>query len=196
MDLSNQIFDGNKTHVKRTKRWGIFLVIVASIALFVIVGYIQRETTAKKLGLISVYDALHYYEDDVYDNDIVTVVYGKDTALIISAIPTEYKLIYFYHSDESWTYTGAKSWSTSIDDGSVILDRTNKGHEWYVTVLVDVKQGGNKADNITDGYDTSFNQFGSDSMIRWYIAYFNPTSSDYEICINGKTYNIELNGVD
>lgn len=66
MDLSKQIFDENKTHTKGTKRWGIFLVIIASIALFGVVGYIQRETTAKKLGLSSVLDAMHYYAMELY----------------------------------------------------------------------------------------------------------------------------------
>lgn len=196
MELNGQIFDESKTRLKRRQRWGTFLIVIVSIALLGGWGYIQREATAKKLGLSSVYEALHYYEGEVNDNDVVKVIYGKSTALVISTIPTGYKMIYFYYNGEYWTFSGTRSWTTDIDNGSVIVDRTNRGHEWYVSVLIDVKQDGIEQDKITDCLDTAFFHFGSDTMLRWYVSYIDPQSSEYEISINGKAYNIELKGVD
>ena len=65
MDLSNQVFDENKARLKRRQCWGTFLIVIVSIALLGGWGYIQREVTAKKLGLSTVYEALHFY--DFYD---------------------------------------------------------------------------------------------------------------------------------
>ena len=196
MDLSNQVFDENKARLKRRQCWGTFLIVIVSITLLGGWGYIQREVTAKKLGLSTVYEALHFYEDDVSDSDIVKVIYGESTALVISAIPTGYKMVYFYYNGEYWTFSGTRSWTTSIDNGSVIVDRTNRGHEWYVSVLIDVKPDGIEQDEISDFLETEFVQFGSDTMIRWYISRIDPTSSEYRISINGKTYKIELKGLD
>ena len=128
MELNIQIFDENKKRLKRKRRWETFLIVMVSLALLGGVGYIQREATARKLGLSSVYEALHFYEDDVSDSDIVKVIYGESTALVISAIPTGYKMVYFYYNGEYWTFSGTRSWTTSIDNGSVIVDRTNRGH--------------------------------------------------------------------
>jgi hypothetical protein len=78
----------------------------------------------------------------------------------------------------------------------VIVDRTSKGNEWYVTVLADVKQNGIEQDEISDCLGSEFIQFGSDTMIRWYVSYIDPNCSEYEISVNGITYNVELKGVD
>ncbi len=196
MELNVQIFDENKKRLKRRKRLGIFLIVLVSIALLGAVGYIQREETAKKLGLSSVLDAMHYYAKEINDEDIKTIIYGKATAVVICEKPTGHEILYFANQNQNWSFTGVQTWETKIDGGRIIFDKTNKYGEWTASVLVNVSKSDVVQDSIEDCYDTKFYQYGTNSLLRSYIAYIVPTKKEYTITINGKTYNIELRGVD
>lgn len=196
MELNVEIFDENKKRLKRKKRWGIFFVVIVSVVLLGAVGYIQREETAKKLGLSNVLDAMHYYAKEINDEDIETIIYGKATAVVICEKPTGHEILYFANQNQNWSFTGIKTWETKIDEGRIIFDKTNKCGEWTASVLVNVSKNDVSQDSIEDCYDTEFYQYGTNSLLRSYIAYIFPTKDEYIITINGKTYNIELKGFD
>lgn len=182
------LHDEQKRQIRKKKRRRT-VVIIGAIILFCIIAQFVIDNTIGRFE--NIYDAIAF-NNDFDKEDIIDIIYGDTTAMVIFERPNGNGMHSYYFNDNLWVFSGSKSQDVDLEACDLTIFKTRKGSDWCIRVLVRVKKNKTDIDDITDQYGTKFYNYSSDILLRCYFAYFHPKSENYEISINGETYQIKL----
>lgn len=182
------LHDEQKRQIRKKKRRRT-VVIIGAIILFCIIAQFVIDNTIGRFE--NIYDAIAF-NNDFDKEDIIDIVYGDTSAMVIYERPTGVGMRSYYFNNNLWVNSGFKGQSVDFQKCNIIIYKMRKGNDWCILIIVRAKKNEADIDDIVDQYGTEFFNDSSDELSRSYFAYFHPESENYEISINGETYQIKL----
>ncbi len=181
--------------IKKSKKERITLAIIAALAAAMVSSFIPIENTFVTFS--SPEDACKY----VYfnSNKIALTVDGNESSLMVLRSGNTYNYIIVPKSGDGWKLDSGMA--TGLNSKTRFVDVIRPSDEYTIEILgyagtteyyIEVTGHYSGISSISDSLGSDFYHLVSNSgAYHTYYAYINGYGEDYELTLNGETYNLK-----